>query len=620
MADSSQKTPVNRVQTEALLTPQRIVLALALGLAFVAYSRTLKFPFVWDDHAQILENPIIQSWRFLPRYFTQHVWESIEPISVGTYYRPLFLLWLRVNNMVFGLRPWGWHLTNVLAHLAVTLLVYFLAARLAKDRVTGAVAAMIFGVHPTHIEAVAWISGVTDPLCALLFIGSVLSYLKQEEAGRRGGTWRVTSLLLFAAAMLVKETAVVLPGIILFVHEGAAGASLDDVGAAPCGSPEGRHERLSLVRRVQGSLGVTAPYLFLVAVYLAARALALKELAHTMTPLPFSTMVFTWPSLLWFYLKLLVWPATISPAYRTPYISAAGFTTFFVPSAGVLAAGVLLGAFLRMLARREVTRHATQPSRAVLIASAWVFLPLLPLLDLRALPKGDVVHARYLYLPSVGFSLLVALALRSIPLDRWVRLARWAFPAPLAALLVIPYTLITISQSPYWADDWVYCNRAIATAPDNVYIKTNLASYLGERGQYGPAINLYQQVLAEDTTNWLANYNLGYTYYRIGKLDLAEYYLKRAISIQPVKPDQYLYLGLTELRAGRPEEAASTIRVALRLKPTAPRYHFALGMVLKVQRDTRGAIREFKEELALNPNEQAAREQLQKIESAGRKP
>jgi 4-amino-4-deoxy-L-arabinose transferase-like glycosyltransferase len=137
-------------------------IAVVLALTFAVYIPTLRYQFVHDDRGQIVENPAVHSWRAVPTYFTAQVWAGVMPEEVGNYYRPLFLLWLRINDVVFGNHAWGWHLTTILAHVLTTLLVYLLAWRLGIDRDVALLAALIFGLHPAHIEAVAWILGVTE--------------------------------------------------------------------------------------------------------------------------------------------------------------------------------------------------------------------------------------------------------------------------------------------------------------------------------------------------------------------------------------------------------------------------------------------------------------------------
>ena len=116
-----------------------------LVLTFLAYIDTLWFKFIYDDRALILHNYFIKSWSYLPRYFAVHAWAIDATTNVGNYYRPLLFPWLRINFLLFGLEPAGWHLFSVLAHVGVTLLVYLLSTKLLGDPLTALTAAAIFG-------------------------------------------------------------------------------------------------------------------------------------------------------------------------------------------------------------------------------------------------------------------------------------------------------------------------------------------------------------------------------------------------------------------------------------------------------------------------------------------
>ena len=148
-------------------------------------------------------------------YFTSHVWAELYPNVSGDYYRPLFLLWFRLNHAMFGVNPEGWHLTTILCHVAATYMVFVLVRRLAASPWIAFSAATLFALHPVHIESVAWVSGVTDPLMAIFLIGSFLAYLRFREGNRWG--WMGLALSLFALGLLEKETAVVL-GPLVFLY------------------------------------------------------------------------------------------------------------------------------------------------------------------------------------------------------------------------------------------------------------------------------------------------------------------------------------------------------------------------------------------------------------------
>ncbi len=164
-------------------------IAMILFLTFLVYSGTLWFQFVYDDRGQILANAQVHYWRFAPGYFFEGVWNFAYPRVLGNYYRPVFLLFLLINYKLFGPYPAGWHLVSVGVQVAVTFLVYRLVGRLVGDRRTALIAALIFGLTPVHIESVAWVSGVTDPLLALFLIPSFLCYLNGRERSRERRWW-----------------------------------------------------------------------------------------------------------------------------------------------------------------------------------------------------------------------------------------------------------------------------------------------------------------------------------------------------------------------------------------------------------------------------------------------
>ena len=276
---------------------------LACALAFLVYVPTLGFQFVYDDKPQIIENPAIHSWRYLPNYFTSHAWAELYPHVSGNYYRPLFLLWFRLNHAMFGLDPKGWHLTTILCHVAATYLVFGLVRRLAASPWIAFSAATLFALHPVHIESVAWVSGVTDPLMAIFLIGSFLAYLRFRE-GRRWG-WMAWALLLFALGLLEKETAVVL-GPLVFVYAWLYA------------------EQRAWLSRLVIALKHCVGFLGLTILYLPLRAHVLRGLSHSVTPLKWSTMALTEPSVLWLYVRHLLFPIGLSGLYGLPYVEASG--------------------------------------------------------------------------------------------------------------------------------------------------------------------------------------------------------------------------------------------------------------------------------------------------------
>jgi Flp pilus assembly protein TadD len=570
-----------------------------LAATFLTYVATLALGFVFDDHVLILTNDAIRSWRYFPSYFTSHIWSFHYPHLLANYYRPFFLVWLRLNDALFGVQPWGWHLTSMLAHIAVTYLVYRLAFRLMADRWAAGVAGLIFGLHPIHAEAVADITSIQEPLSAFFILAAILAFARDRESAFKG-RWLAAALALTGAALLCKESGMVLPLLVIgyaWVYGGVDGGE-----AAPV------EKTARLLARARSALYASIPFWIVILLYVPVRIRALKGFAHVITPLPFATEILTIPSVLAFYLRLLVWPSGLSCYYDTPYVSSPSWKDFILPA--LLVTGVAAGlAFWYVRTRRSAPRQA----KAIAFACFWMILTLLPVLNFRYLPEGEIAHDRYVYLPSVGFVVVVAIALRQAWSwgSRFIRRPVWLLLGALVGSVLMGYA--TARQCLFWSDDLTLNYRAHEIAPHNLYATTSLAAAVAKQGMEPTAITLYQQALAIQPKLWQANVNLGYLYYAHENYAEAERYFARASAIDPFDGDQFLYLGMSLLRMGRFQEAEKAVRTALLVRPQGRTYHLGLGMVLKGEGKLAEARQEVEAELAEDPQNAQAKALLDEL-------
>ena len=187
--------------------------AVVAGAAgFAVFAATLTYGFVYDDQGQILSNPWIWDARYLPNLLTQSVHSYLDE-RPWNYYRPIQMLIYFIDAQVFGRNPFGFHLTNVLIHSVATAAGFLLLKRFTGAR-RALFAALLFAIHPAHVESVAWISGSTDVNCAVLIFLCLLAWWAAREEVERG--WKAIGRysfvgLLFLLALLAKETAIVTP-------------------------------------------------------------------------------------------------------------------------------------------------------------------------------------------------------------------------------------------------------------------------------------------------------------------------------------------------------------------------------------------------------------------------
>ena len=576
-----------------------IVPAIVVAVTFVAYMGTLSYDFVYDDEYVITQNPFVQSWTFAPRFFTEHLWFFKYPIS--NYYRPIFLVWIALNHTLFGLNPVGYHLTTVLAHVTVTLLVFYLARRLTGDLAAAAIASIVFGLHPAHIEGVAWVCGVSEPLMAVFLLGSFLCYLRYRDTNTgRQKPWLIASLLLAALAVFEKETGVILPALI-FAYEvifrrgrgRGRGVETEERSSEARGSwLRSDCLRVALTRSL--------PFGAVAALYIVVRVAVLGSLGRSASPLSLATIALTWPSLLWDYVKILVWPLELSVFYDTPYVVRPGFSNFVLPLLGA----AIFGGMVWILARR---------SAAGRLATVWLVLPILPLLNVSVFRWADIVHDRYMYLPSVGFVLIIALGVRRLRVGQSLLFGMPAVQVVVTVALTCFLGIALAYQHIHWANNLLLFHNSLVVAPNSRDARSKLGNTFIDRGMYKEGLQLLGEVYEGDPDSWDSNQEVGGALYKARRYQDAERYLTRAIEIRPSRAESHYFLGIALLDMNRLAEAEGPLREAIRLGPRSFFYHFALGAWFDLRGDPRAALEEFRLELVNNPNYAPARDKILEI-------
>ena len=192
---------------------QSRALFLVVAATVLAYTNSLSGAFVFDDTKQIVGNPALRSWGNVLRAFTSDVWSfqrgTLTKDIPPPYYRPLFTAYLTLNYKLFGLWEPGWHLMNLLVHCGATVAVFFLIKRLSGDRLIATLAALVFGLHPAHVESVSWISGIPDPLAALFYVPSLIWYVRYRMDDDK--KFLFASVIAYGLSALCKETPLALP-------------------------------------------------------------------------------------------------------------------------------------------------------------------------------------------------------------------------------------------------------------------------------------------------------------------------------------------------------------------------------------------------------------------------
>ncbi len=556
--------------------------ALVALLALVVYANTLLNGLHVDDQQQIVDNPWIRDPTALGEIFTSGVWDHAGRVS--SYYRPgMFLLYMG-TFLLFGLQPWAFHLLNVTLHVGASVLVYLIVWRLSfqnqdphadPDQGKQSLVAMpslaagaLFATHPIHTESVAWAAGVTDVSFSLFFLLALYLYINSRQ------TWIsiIASAVAFFAALLCKEPAITLP-VVLVAYD-------------------------LFLRREKFSLGRCAlrqvPYVAAIAIYMVLRVQALGGFAPVSTEASFTLYHYVINVMALFsrYLEALVLPLNLNfwHIFRpvTSLASPTGIKSILVVSA-------FLG--LALLAWRK--------SRAALFGLTLLVVPLLPSFHVSALNQGleNAFAERYLYLPSVGFVIVIAAFLAWVSINRpqWRRLL-----IVMVAVVVVAYSVTTIRRNVVWKDAFSLWSDAISKSPQSAVVQMNYGFSLIGRGEvsagrehlekareldparvdlkiqngiaYAGRGNIKQAILELsaalelDPQSVMAHYNIAILFEKLGWMDEAIQHYEKALALAPDFADAHNNLGILFAEDGDLVNAGLHFETAVRLDSTHPEY------------------------------------------------
>lgn len=509
-----------------------LLFALALVAAsFAVYHATLWNSFVYDDAEQVLRNRWITDIRYLKDIFTSHTFAFAESNYQAISYRPLFMAFYMAEYAVFGLEPWGWHLVNVILHSANAVISFFLIRRLFRAEEKGAsfaafAGALIFTVLPAGSEAVAWVGCVPELLYTFLCLVSFYVY---AGGGRACGF--VASALIYFIAVFTKETAIIFP-FFLYVYDSLR---------------EGWAPGLSRVKRY-------VPFAFAALAYIGIKSALLGHIAAPVrihTDLKGADFLVNAPYLFAEYLKALVFPVEIYPLQPFSPVSVGG--AGFIVSIAVI---VALAAFFVIFRKRF--------DRLSLLALAIFVVPLLPALYAPAISRTPFAE-RYLYFPSVGFALFIALVFQKAAARQKALL--------IVALAVVSsfYSVWSYKKSLNWRDDRALWGESLKGSPEN-YLALHSLGYLDfKEGKDAEAIERLSKALdlnlksphPDPTMVLLTRKVLANAYQRHGLMDRATAEYEEVLKFEPEDPVAGFNLGTIYESMGRVNDAIELYEKAL---------------------------------------------------------
>ena len=560
-----------------------------LAVTLLVYGNTLAGGFVHDDKPLVAENRLLRDPGNLPRIFTSGYWTTRDA-SVPELYRPLAVASFALNYLIAGPGPLSFHLVNLLLHAWVSWLVFRVGKELSGSSAAGWAAGLLFAVHPVHSEAVAPVVGRSELLSAGFALGALLLHRRAGASGSRRPLLVAGAAACYFASALSKENALILPAILLL---------LDAAFPVP---PPARGER----RRW---LGAYSLYLFVALLYLALRVGVLgavgrsdiRPLDNPLASASFVTARLTALITTGKYMGLLIYPAHLSADYSRDQIPlASGWTD---PR--------LAGSLLALLAAAALVAWAWRRWRIVSFAILLYAVAILPVSNL-LFPIGTIFGERLLYLPSVGFCLLVGALL-----DALLRRRRLSTCA-VAGILLLTGSARTVARNRIWHDDATFAISTARDAPRSAKAQFNLGVFLEEHGDFRGAEMAYarSETLAPEWGD--PPYNRGGVLLRLRRAEEAVTESRKAVELAPGQARYRINLGVALNLAGRHEEAVDLYEEMIRGGAGSADAWNNLGVNLMALRRYPEAAEAFRKALGFDPASASCHANLaQATEAAG---
>ncbi len=586
---------------------------IVLLITLLMYFPALRNDFVVesDDLPYIIENSSIRSlngaffkWAFFDFYRSN--------------WHPLTWMSHAIDYAVWGLNPIGHHLTNIVIHAINSFLVVLLITRLLQagrkltaDKVlpapssvkkgtspssplkkggagtadTGVLIAaattgLLFGLHPLHVESVAWVSERKDLLCALFFLLSVMSYMTYATCGTKKNY--ILSLIFFVLALMSKPMAVSLPAVLLILDWYPL-------------------ERIGSIKTARSAVVEKLPFIALSFASSVVTVLAQKS-GGALVPLeavPLSVRAAVVLKSPIAYIGKMILPLNLLPFYPYPNSKDVSFLSMEYFSAAVLMGGITIACIA------TAKRH-----RVWLSAWCYYLITLIPVLGIFQVGSQSMAD-RYTYLPSLGPFLIAGLAAAwgytSVNSLIKKRLIIGLFSATLSILLFSSLTYLTLKQIGIWKNSIDLWSSIIEKGSEKAMAYNNRGEAFERMGRMDEAVEDYRKAVAIAPNATVSYYHLGEAFMRKGQYDEAIKEYKRVVSLDPNFTAAYFNLGVAYASKGLRDEAIMYYKAALKLKPDYTEAHFNLGVIYLGLGLAKEAKNEFEGALRTDPSLAEAR-------------
>jgi len=524
-----------------------LAVLLLVVAVLIPYGQVLGFDFLsCDDNAYVFENPQVMAGLNAKTF----VWAFTN--SVALYFHPLTWLSHILDCQMYGLNAGGHHFTSLLIHTINTVLLFWVLRRMTGQFWPSVFAAALFGVHPLHVESVAWVSERKDVLSALFWIAGMGAYTRFVRVRSVGSYLLVVATFLLA--LMSKPMVVTFPFALLLLDYWPLNRFSD---LKPGRAWFVRAMRLALEK---------AP-LFALCIAGAASTFIMQQAGGS---LEHGKSVVLHDRIANAFVAYAVYIGkTIVPFHLAPFYPHPGARPFWQ-----------IGLALLVLSCITLPVVAAWRKRPYLIVGwLWFIGTLIPVIEL--VQAGGFAYAdRYTYIPSVGLSIMLFYGVADAV--QWGRLPKKVFVGVGTAWMVL-LMICTAFQAHLWRDTISLMEHTLQVTSANYAAHSGLGVALMRQKKFDEAKAHFLKAL-EIMPDLVSHYNLGVILLNQGNLDEAKVHFLKAIEIKPDYVAALNNLGIVLLNQGQLDEAKRSFLKAIELEPDSAAAHVGLGCVLMNQK------------------------------------
>ena len=540
--------------------------ALAVVLTFIAFLPSLQNGFTnWDDNLYVTENPMIYGLgvKNIKAIFSQ-------PIAAN--YHPITMLSLAINYQFSGHEAFGYHLVNLLLHLANIVLVFYFIWLLSKGKKWVAfVAAVLFGIHPMHVESVAWIAERKDVLYSFFFFLGLISYLQYRV--KRTRRLYIFTFTWFLLSVLSKPAAVVFPVVLILLDYW-------------------RFSQSSSTKKRWNWQKILLPKIpfFLVSFIMGIITIytqSPKAIGAIDTFTFFQRFVFVCYGFVMYLVKALI-PFNLSAIYPYPSLKTALPMTFKIMP--ILAAMIL-----------AMIWYSWRYTKVVVLGMAFFIINII--LVLQIISVGSAIMAdRYSYIPYIGIFIILGYGF-----DYLLKRPKTKNMAVLfAAFYLLVLSAFTFQRTKIWKNDEVIWTDAIEKYPDAVVALNNRGAYFNDLEQLDKALSDFNRVLKLNSKYFDSLLGRGSIYRKVGQFEKALADAQAAAAIDSKDERPYIIMGGVYFQQQQYEKSLEVLEKALAINPNNSDGVLNKGILLSIDENFEASLSLFSQHIQLRPNDERA--------------